>query len=203
MKLYEYQNFPNPRRVRIFLAEKGITVAGEQVDVPAGEHRQEAYLRKNPYATVPALELDDGTCISETVAICRYFEARYPDPPLMGQGAENAAKVEMWQRRVEQTLMDTAVTYFHQGTEGLGALELYQNREWGLENRKRFISAMHKIDGHLEGKKYIVDDGFSIADITGFCALDFAKLIGIEIPDDCLNVARWYQAVASRPAVNG
>ena len=203
MKIYEYDGFPNPRRVRIFLAEKGVTVASEQVDVPAGQHREAPFLSKNPYGTVPALELDDGTCISETVAICRYFEALHPDPPLMGKGPENQAKVEMWQRRVEQSLMDTVVTYFHQGTEGLGALELYQNREWGLENQKRFIGAMRKIDGFLEGKRYIVDDEFSIADITGFVALGFGKFIGIEIPDDCANVARWYEAVASRPAVSG
>lgn len=130
MKIYEFNAFPSPRRVRMFLAEKGINgIPFEEIDVPEGEHRGEAYLAKNPDGTVPTLALDDGSYISETVAICRYFEARHPAPPLMGETPTEKAEIEMWQRRVEQTLFDTVAAYFHHATPGLGTLELYQNKE--------------------------------------------------------------------------
>ena len=201
MKIHEYNGFPNPRRVRIFLAEKGIDdIDFEQVDVPAGEHRDESFLAKNPYAGVPTLELDDGSCISESVAISRYFEERQPTPNLMGETPREKAEVEMWQRRVESSMFDTAASYFHHATEGLGKVELYQNREWGERNRDNAIAGMRKLDAQLAENDFVAGDRFTIADITGLCAIDYAKFGGIEIPDDLQNLQRWYRAVSSRPS---
>ena len=134
MKLYDYQPFPHPRRVRMFLAEKGITIPVEQVDVMAGEHRSAEYLDKNPEGLVPLLELDNGEYVTETVAISRYFEETQPEPALMGSGPEDKARTEMWHRRVESGLFNALITYFHHATEGLGD-ERYRNREWGEQNK--------------------------------------------------------------------
>jgi glutathione S-transferase len=120
MKLYEYEAFPSPRRVRMFLAEKGVEVQRVQVDVPAGEHRSAEFLNKNPDGTVPVLELENGVYISETVAISRFFEEKYPQLPLMGSSAEQKAAVDMWQNRVEHSLASTLTQYFHHATPGLG-----------------------------------------------------------------------------------
>lgn len=200
MKIYEYKAFPNPRRVRIFLAEKGVEVDYQQINVPEGEHRGEAFRTKNPFAEVPTLELDDGTCISETVAISRYFEEKYPDPPLMGSTPQEQAEIEMWQRRVERSLMEAATTYFHHTTPGLGELEVYQNPEWGKKNREKAAASIEMLDRVLSQRKFIAGDQFSIADITGLCGIDFAAFVGIEIPDTCTNVRRWYKEVSSRPS---
>jgi glutathione S-transferase len=118
MKLYDFAPAPNPRRVRIFLAEKGIEVPTEQVDLRARAQHEPAFVARNPSATVPVLELDDGTCISESVAICRYFEALQPEPPLMGEGAREQALVEMWQRRMEIDGMMAAGEAFRNATPG-------------------------------------------------------------------------------------
>jgi glutathione S-transferase len=199
MKIYEFKDFPNPRRVRIFLAEKGIVnVTFEQVNVPNGEHRSEAFKAKNPLAGVPVLELDDGTCISETVAISRYFEEKYPEPPLMGTIPQEKAEIEMWQRRVEYGLMETVAAYFHHATPGLGELETYQNVEWGQKNREKAVTTIQLLDKVLWGRTFIAGEKFSIADITGLCAVDFAAFVKIAIPEDCLNVKRWYAEISSR-----
>lgn len=201
MKIYEYHAFPNPRRVRIFLAEKGITgIDFEQIDVPEGEHRNDNYLAKNPYAGVPILEFDDGTCLSETVAISRYFEERYPGPKLMGETPEEKALIEMWQRRVESSIFEAVATYYHQGTEGFGDLEPYQYKDWGKKNRDLAIAGMRKLDQHLEGRTFIAGDEFSIADITALCAVDYAAFVEIAVPDDLTYLKRWYDAVSSRPS---
>lgn len=201
MKIYEYNGFPNPRRVRIFLAEKGITgIDFVQINVPEGEHRKDNYLAKNPYAGVPILELDDGTCISETVAISRYFEERHPEPKLMGETPEEKARIEMWQRRVEGSIFERVATYYHQGTEGFGEHEPYQYKDWGKKNRDLAIDGMKKLDRHLQGKEFIAGDKFSIADITALCAVDYAGFVDIAVPDGLTNLKRWYQAVSNRPS---
>ena len=203
MKIYEYKGFPSPRRVRIFLAEKGIDgIDFEQVDVPKGEHRQGPFLAKNPYGTVPTLELDDGTHISETVAICRYFDERHPDRRLMGETPEEQARIEMWQRRVEGSMFEPAAAYFHHATAGLGDLELYQNGEWGRKNRDYLIAGMKKLDAALAETEFVAGDEYSIADITGLCAVDFAAFVDIPIPDECANLQRWYRAVSARPSAD-
>ena len=200
MKLYDFKPFLNPRRVRIFLAEKGIAVETEQVNAMEGEHRSEAFKAKNPSCTLPTLELDDGSYISESIAICRYLEEEQPEPALMGSTPRGKAVVEMWQRRVEQSLMDPVAAYFHHGTEGLGALEPFQISEWGEKNRDRAIAGMKLIDDQLANNRYIAGDGFSVADITGLCAIDFAAQLNIPVPEDCAHVKRWYDDVSSRPS---
>lgn len=201
MKVYEYNPFPNPRRVRMFLAEKGISdVEFVQVDVPSGEHRTEAFLKKNPSAAVPVLELDDGTCISESFAIGRYFEDAYPEPKLMGTTPKETAVIDMWHRRVEQSLMGSTVTYFHHATEGLGPLELYQNKDWGEKNREMARVGMQQLNEQLATNKYVAGDSYSIADITALCAIDFALFIKTEKLEDYPNIKRWYDDVSNRPS---
>ncbi len=201
MKIYEFKDFPNPRRVRIFLAEKGIdNVSFVQVDVPSGEHRTEAFKAKNPFATVPVLEFDDGICISETVAISRYFEEKHPEPCLMGKTPQEKAEIEMWQGRIENGLMETVAAYFHHATPGLGELETYQNVEWGQKNREKAIATIQFLDQVLSDRKFIAGDAFSVADITGLCSTDFAAFVNIAIPEDCINVKRWYTDISSRPS---
>ncbi len=198
MKLYEYESFPSPRRVRMFLAEKGINIPCEQIDVPAGEHRSPEYLSKNQDGLVPLLELDNGEYISETVAISRYFEENYPQTPLMGTTAEEKARIEMWQRRVENSLANTVATYFHHATEGLGELDRYRNKEWGEKNREKAINGMKQLNNQLADNKFIAGDKFSVADITALCSIDFATAVNIPIPDECRNLKRWYAEVSQR-----
>jgi len=200
VRIYEFRDFPNPRRVRVFLAEKGVSVPFEQVNVPEGEHRSPNFLAKNPYAAVPTLELEDGTCISETVAICRYFEERHPAPALMGATAREKAEIDMWQRRIESTIMNPVEAYFHHATPGLGSLETYQNEAWGRKNRETALAAISRLDAQLGDKPFIAGETISIADVTGLCALDFAALLDIEVPEDCGNVKRWHAALSSRPS---
>ncbi len=198
MKLYEYKAFPSPRRVRMFLAEKGVNIPSEQVDVPAGEHRSPEYLSKNPDGVVPLLELDNGDYISETVAISRFFEEKYPKPPLMGTNAKEKATIEMWQRRIENSLTNTVATYFHHATDGLGEPDRYRNKEWGEKNREKAISAMKQLEIQLAENIFIAGDKFSIADITALCAIDFAAAVNIPIPDECHHLKRWYSGVNQR-----
>ncbi len=203
MRLYEFNGFPSPRRVRIFLAEKEIDgVEFVEVDVPGGEARREPYLSKNALGEVPVLELDDGSCISETTAISRYFEEVKPEPALFGTTPAEKAAVEMWQRRVEGGLMATVSTYFHHATRGLGTLETYQNKEWGEKSGERAVASMHLLDTQLEDKAFIAGDGFSIADITALCAIDFARDCGIDVPSDAANLRAWYDRVSSRQSAS-
>jgi glutathione S-transferase len=201
MKIHEYKDFPNPRRVRMFLAEKSINnIPFIQVNVPDGEHRSEAFKVKNPTAVVPVLELDNGTFISEAVAISRYFEEIHPEPSLMGKTPQDKAEIEMWSRRVENGLMDTVAAYFHHATSGLGKLETYQNVDWGNKNSERAIATIWLLDRVLRDRKFIAGDVFSIADITTLCAMDFAIFVNIPIPEECLNIKRWYTEISSRPS---
>lgn len=200
MKLYEFEPFPNPRRARIFLAEKGLEVERVQVNVPEGEHREEAFRVKNPSATVPCLELEDGTVISECSAISQYIEAAHPEPALLGKSPAEKGRIAMWQKRIEDGLMDAGTTYFHHATPGLGALEKYQNKDWGLKNRERAAETMRWLDAELADRPYIGGDNYSIADITALCGVDFAKFCEIGIPTDCKNLQRWYDNVSSRPS---
>ncbi len=198
MKLYEYEAFPSPRRVRMFLAEKGIEIQREQVDVPAGEHRSAEFLSKNPDGTVPVLELDNGVYISETVAISRFFEEKYPQQPLMGSSAQQKATVDMWQNRVENSLANALAVYFHHATDGLGEADRYRNKEWGEKNKETAIKTMQQLDAQLAENEFIAGSTFSIADITALCALDFATAIDIPTPDSLQHLKRWYAAVSQR-----
>jgi len=198
MKLYEYEAFPNPKRVRMFLAEKGIDVERIQVNVPAGEHRTPVYIVKNPDATVPFLELDDGSIVSGCVAISRYFEDGTTGNSLMGDTPEAAANITMWQRRMEAGLLDAGTTYFHHATDGLGAIEPYQIKEWGEKNGERVKATADQLESQLEGQAFVAGDSFSIADITAFVGYGFAKYVGLIDGGDTPNVDRWFAAVSER-----
>lgn len=199
MKLYEQAGFANPRRVAIFLHEKGIDIERVAVDVMKAEHRTEAYKAKNPMATVPALELDCGTVLGETATICGYLEEKYPSPSLLGTTVEEKAVIDLWQRRIEQAIFNNLTTYFHHATDGLGELEPYQNAEWGRYCLERALANLEIVDKALDGQDYIAGT-FSIADITGLVALDFAEWMGVEIPGHLTNVNQWHKRLAARPS---
>ena len=199
MKLYESPMAPNPRRVKIFLAEKGVEVESVNVDLQKGENLADDFLVKNMFAKVPVLELDDGTCIAESVAICRYIEETHPDPPLFGTSALEKAMIEMWQRRVE-IYLTMAVSAAFRNLTGFYKDREKVVKEWGEVSFENAENVYKKFDAHLGQNPYFVGEKFSIADITGLCTIDFAKFIKLEIKDDQKNLARWYEEISSRPS---
>ena len=200
MKLYDSGRAPNPRRVRIFLAEKGISVPTEQVDMMAGAHRTAEYTAINPLQRMPALVLDDGTIITESIAICRYFEAQQPDPPLFGVGALETALVEMWNRRCEINLLLTVANVFRHLHPAAATLEVPQVTAWGEANKPRVLEFLQIFDGQLGKHRYAAGDRFSVADITALCAVDFLKPAKLEVPAHLTNVKRWHAEVSARPS---
>jgi glutathione S-transferase len=204
LKIYDFEGFPNPARIRIALAEKGLSdnVSFVTVDVPGGEHRKAAFLAKNPYATVPVLMLEDGTCISECTAITEYLDHLNGEPTLTGRAGRDRALVHMMQRRAEAGLLDALTTYFHHATPGLGPeIETYQNREWGEKSLERALGGMGYLDGVLGDRPYLAGEHFSMADITAFAALAFADFIKIEQPAGLGHLAAWRGRVAARPSI--
>jgi glutathione S-transferase len=200
VKLYDGGRAPNPRRVRVFLAEKGIKVPTEQVDLGKLQQRSDAYTAINPMQRVPALILDDGTVITESVAICRYFEALYPDPPLFGRGALDIALVEMWQRRAELHLLLPASNVFRHLHPAMKQMEEPQVAEWGEANKSRVMTFLRFLDGELKGRPYLAGKDFTVADITAMIAVDFMRVSKLSVPDDLGNVRRWHESVAGRPS---
>jgi glutathione S-transferase len=204
LKIYDFKGFPNPARVRIAIAEKGLIdrVTFVTVDVPAGEHKKPAFLAKNPAGAVPVLELEDGTCISECTAITEYLDNIDGEPALTGRNARERALIHMMQRRAEAGLLDAVAAYFHHATPGLGPhIETYQNREWGEKNRERALAGMHYLDGVLAAQHYLAGERFSMADITAFAGLAFADFAKIEMPADLTNLKSWRGRIAERPSV--
>jgi glutathione S-transferase len=199
MKLYDSKIAPNPRRVRIFLAEKGIEVPTVQVDIASGENRKPPYVEKNPLGGTPMLELDDGTCIAETVAICRYFEELQPNPPLLGTDAKDRALVEMWQRRMELELF-RHVTGCFQNTHDFFKGRIEQVPAFGEVCRKAARARLAWLDGDLGGRPFIAGERYTIADITALCAIDFGRVVDIRIAPEQKNLLRWYESVSSRPS---
>jgi glutathione S-transferase len=199
VKLYDSAFAPNPRRVRFFLAEKGIEVPTVQVDIGKAENRQPEFLAKNPMGGLPVLELDDGTYLAETVAICRYFEEIQPDPPLMGTGAQDRALVEMWQRRMEIEVFLPIAQVFRNTHEFFKG-RITQIPEYGEACRDVSASRLAWLDGVLEERDWIAGDRFTIADITAVCGIDFGRVSGIKILPEQKNLERWHEAVSSRPA---
>ena len=204
LKIYDFKGFPNPTRVRIALAEKGLTDRVEfvTIDVPAGEHKRPEFLARNPAGTVPVLELEDGTCVAECTAITEYIDNLDGKPTLTGNGARERAVIHMMQRRAEAGLLDAAATYFHHATPGLGPhIETYQNAEWGEKNRERVLATLRYLEGVLSGQPYLAGDKFSIADITAFAGLAYADIGKIEIPSVLKNLKAWRARIAERPSV--
>ena len=205
MKVYEYKAFPNPYRVRVALAEKGLMDQVEfiQVDVPAGEHKQPEFLAKNPAAQVPLLELDDGTTIAECSAITEYLDHLTGETVLTGTTPKDRAMIHMKQRQAEANLLDAVGAYFHIGTPGLGPdIETCHNEDWGQQQRKRAIATIQKLDESLAKQPYIAGNSFTVADITVMAGLAFAEFVGIPIPDDANNLKAWHEQVKVRPSAS-
>ncbi|WP_340691802.1 glutathione S-transferase family protein [Hyphomonas sp.] len=200
MILYNYPGGPNPRRVRIFLAEKGIAVSMETVDIMTRRNRQPDFLEKNPTGGIPILELDDGTCISESVAICRYFEELHPEPPLFGTGAKERAIIEMWLRRVELNLMVPIGMVWVHG-HPLTAKLIRQIPEAAAQNRVRTAMGYKLLNDQLAENEFIAGDAYSVVDAVALATYDFgAGLVGVPPADGLTHLARWHAAVSARPS---
>lgn len=199
MQLYDSRRAPNPRRVRIFLAEKGITVPTVQVDINTKENLGEAFRKKNPLGTLPVLELDDGTIIAESVAICRYFEETQPEPPLMGTDAKDRALVEMWQRRMELEVFGPVTASFRNTHEFFKG-RIPQVPEWGEVSRTAARKRFGWLDEVLADRPFIAGERYTIADITALCAVDFGRVTDIRIQPEQTHLQRWYDAVSARPS---
>ena len=203
MKLYEMTAAPNPRRVRIFLAEKGITVPFVQVDMRKGEHKAPEFLKKNPSGKIPVLELDDGTCIAESVAICRYFEALHPKPSLFGATPKELGRIEMANRQLELELLgQVGVSWVNGPIVAQIAPGRFKQNPQAKESSDAAVRAFYKrLDGELASREYMADNAYSIADITGLVTIDFAGSMVDLKPDASLsNLWRWHAAVSSRPS---
>ena len=200
MKLYDGGRAPNPRRVRIFLAEKHVTIPTEPVDLGKLQQRSDAYTAVNPMQRVPALVLDDGTVIAESIAICRYFEALQPDPPLFGRGALESALVEMWSRRVELHLFLPVATVFQHLHPAMKIMVDPQVAAWGEANKPRVTQFLQFLDGELKTRAYVAGEAYTVADITAMIAVDFMRVSKLPVPDDLVHVRRWHDAVSARPS---
>lgn len=199
MKIYNSPVAPNPRRVRIFLAEKGVQVPYEDVDIVNAINRQAEFRKKNPLAGVPVLELDDGTCIAESVAICRYFEELHPQPPLMGVDTRDRAIVEMWNRRIEFALFLPIADAFRQRHEFFKG-RIRQCPDYAQLQKENAEDALKWLETELAGRRYIAGERFTIADITAMVGIDFGRVSKIAIQPEQKNLARWHAEVAARPS---
>ena len=198
MKLYEEPRAPNPRRVRIFLAEKGIAVPRVSIDINKMEHKTPEFAALNPFQRTPTLQLDDGTVIAESIAICRYFEEVQPDPPLFGIGAVGKALVEMWQRRIEFGLLGAIAAAFRHLHPAMAQMEVPQVAAWGEANKPKAIEFLQVLDGQLADSQFVCGDAFTVADITGLVAVDFMRPAKITLPEELANVRRWHSVVSER-----
>ncbi|MCO5084952.1 MAG: glutathione S-transferase [Rhizobiaceae bacterium] len=200
MKLFDGGKAPNPRRVRVFLAEKGISVPLVPIDMGALEHKGENVTARNPLQRLPVLELDDGTVLTESIAICRYFEELYPEPALFGATTLEKALVEMWQRRVELNLLMCVAQAFRHVHPAMKGWEVPQIAEWGEANKPKALEFLRLLDKELASREFVAGDRYSVADITGLIAIDFMKPARIAVPDELGNVRRWHGAVSARPS---
>lgn len=200
MLLYDDAIAPTPRRVRMFLAEKGVEIPRQAVTIGKGEHLSPEYRARVPSGRVPALELDDGTVICESVAICRYIEELYPDPNLMGTDAKERAVIEMWQRRMEFELLLPFAAVFRHTHPRMAALE-NQVAAYADVQKPQAEKRLARLDRDLGATRFVAGDRFTIADITAFTTLAFfPRLCGITIDAQVPNVVRWMQEVGSRPS---
>jgi glutathione S-transferase len=197
MKLYDGGRAPNPRRVRIFLAEKAMSLPVEKIDLANLEHKSAEFTALNPLQRVPVLVLDDGTVITESIAICRYIEGLRPEPPLFGRGALEAALVEMWNRRVELNLYQAVAAVFRHTNPAMKELES-QIPEWGEANRPRVFDFLGLLDRELKDRLFVAGDHFSVADITALVAVDFMRPAKLIMPEALANLRRWHAQVSER-----
>lgn len=206
MKFYDCRTAPSPRRVRVFLAEKGIDIETVQVDLGSGEQFSAAFRKINPDCVVPVLELDDGTHLSEVLPICHYLEELYPEPALLGRTAVERSTTLMWNAKVEQQGLWAAAEAFRNSAKSLtnnalpGPDNYTQIPELAERGRERVARFYARLDGQLASNEYIAGDFFSVADISAMVAIDFGSWIKIQMPDGASNLARWYSAVSQRPS---
>ena len=198
MKLYDLKSGLNPRRVRIFLAEKGLSVPTVEIDMMGGENKAETFLAKNPMGTMPVLEFDDGTYLAESMAICRYFEELHPDPPLFGRNTLDRARVEMWNRRMELEIQRPVQDVFIH-TSPIWKTRRQQVPEYGRVMQAQVLERMAWLNRELGLRRFIAGDAYTVADITAQCALLMGKHTGSSIPEDMTDLLRWYGEVTSRP----
>ncbi|MDI9244171.1 glutathione S-transferase family protein [Marinobacter sp. CHS3-4] len=202
MIILETSTAPNPRRVRMFMAEKGLLDKAQfvQIDIQKGENLTPEYAAKNPMKKVPVLELDDGTCISETMAICRYFEESYPETPtLLGDTPLEKAQIEQWVRWIEFSFfLPTGMCFQH--TSGYFKDRMNPIKEWGEECGKTVRNFMAFLDEHLEGKEYICCDRLTAADINAFTTLAFARVVDIRVQPEQQNLKAWFDRIKQRPS---
>lgn len=207
MKLYDCTTAPSPRRVRIFAAEKGLELELVAVDLGSGEQFSAEFRTVNPDCVVPALELDDGTCISEVVAICHYLEEIHPEPALFGSNAVERALALMWNAKVEQQGLWAVADAFRNTVKGLqgravpGPDDYEQIPELAERGRRRVAAFFRKMDVQLATHEFLAGTHFTIADVTAIVLIDFAARLKIAIPEDADNLRRWYDSVAARPSI--
>jgi glutathione S-transferase len=190
---------PNPRRVRIFLAEKGVELAETPLSLMKGEHKSPEHKARNSLGQVPTLVLDDGTAISETVAICRYFEEAAPGPALFGEGPVGKALVDMWIRRIEFQVMQPVGNFWRHAHPRTAAL-LTQYKDFGESNREAYGRALGWLDRELAGRPFVAGEAYSMADICALTTVDFADWIGLPAPDELANLRGWRERVSARPS---
>lgn len=208
MQLYDYEPAPSPRRVRIYLAEKGIELPVRQVDLAAKEQLSDQFRAINPFCTVPVLELDDGSHIAEVVAICDYLEGLYPEPRLFGSNLRERAEVTTWNTRIEQHGLAAIAESLRNHSRGFsdralpGALDVAQIPELVPRGRRRAEFFMATLNERLAARTYVVGEFFSIADITALVFVDFASWIKLSPNPDATHLRRWYDDVSSRPSAS-
>ena len=200
MRLYDGGRAPSPRRVRIFLAEKGIDIPKVPVDLGKMEQKDADFREVNPMQRVPVLVLDDGTAISETMAISRYFETLHPEPNLLGRDALEVAKIEMWNRRIEHGLYTNVQAVFRHTHPAMADMEKPQIAAWAEVNKPRVFEFLEIFDRELASRRFAALDRFTVADITGLVSVDFMKPAKLAIPDSMKNVRRWHDEINARPS---
>ncbi len=200
MHIIQTARAPNPRRVRIFLAEKAIEMRFEELDLMDGALKSADFTKLNPWQRVPVLVLDDGRVLSETVAICRYFEELSPHPALMGEDAFGRANVEMWQRRIELGLFQSVAHVFRHLHPRMSHLEVPQLQVWGEANRLKVEDELARLDKQLANKPFVAGESYSIADITAFVAVEFMKPTKLEVSHSLRNITRWRGDMSARPS---
>ena len=199
MKIYGFALAPNPRRLRIFVAEKGLKIPSEEVDITQGKNRTPEMLAKNPTGGLPFLELDDGSFLAESVAICRYLEGLHPEPNLLGKDNREQAEIEMWNRRMELNLLGPVSRVF-QHTSDFFKGRIKQFPEYGAAQLETVNNQFQWLDQQIGNKPFIAGNRFTIADITAEVAVDFGAFAGIKPDPSLRNLARWHQSVSSRPS---
>lgn len=206
MRFYDCKTAPSPRRVRIFMAEKGIDIETVQVDLGSGEQFADSFREINADCVVPALQLDDGSCLSEVIAICHYLEALYPEPALLGSSDEERARVLMWNSKVEQQGLWAVADAFRNVAKGLkdraatGPVAYAQIPELAERGRARVLHFYDRINQQLAKQEFLAGEAYSIADISALVVVDFAAWIKLAVPEDAEHLKRWHESVSSRPS---